>query len=102
MFRLYSDPYKILGLRPDATEKEIRRAHRRLAMQHHPDRKPNDPEAVEKFKQIQRAHEILTRKKVGTSISGTPGQYESPFSDDIHPFFGFFRAMRNYYAGKKE
>ena len=101
MIRLYRDPYRTLGLRPDATGKEIRKAYRRLAMRYHPDRNPDNPEAGEKFKQIQWAYETLAGTKKRDSTPGRQGQYERPFSGDMHPFFGFFRAMRDYYARKK-
>jgi len=95
------DPYQTLGLRPDATEKDIRKAYRRLAMRHHPDRNPDDPRAAERFKQVQWAYEILREIKKKTIVFNRPGQDESYFSDDEHPFIGYFRAMRDYYARKK-
>ena len=102
MFRFYRDPHRTFGLTLDATEKEIRQAYRRLAMQNHPDHNPDDPEAGEKFKQVQWAYETLTGTKKKDSAPNRSGQYERPFSGDAHPFFGFFRAMQNHYARKKE
>lgn len=55
----YKDYYEILGVSRDADEKEIRRAFRRLARQHHPDVNPGDPEAEERFKEINEAYEVL-------------------------------------------
>lgn len=101
MINFYNnDPYHILGLGPASNKKDIRKAYRSLAMQYHPDRNPDNPGAVEKFNQVQRAYEILAGKKPESSISVTPEQYESRFSDDIHPFVGFYQAMRAYYAIK--
>lgn len=53
------DYYKILGVERNATEEEIKKAYRRLAMQYHPDRNPGDKEAALKFKQIQEAYDTL-------------------------------------------
>ena len=56
----YKDYYQILGVSRDADEKEIRRAFRRLARQHHPDVNPGDPDAEERFKEINEAYEVLS------------------------------------------
>jgi curved DNA-binding protein CbpA len=55
--------YKILGLDSLATFEEIKAAYRALAMKYHPDRNPNDPVAEEKFKEIQKAYDILEERK---------------------------------------
>lgn len=54
------DYYEILGVSKDATEEEIKRAYRRLALKYHPDRNPGDKEAEEKFKEISEAYEVLS------------------------------------------
>lgn len=54
------DYYKVLDVARTATEAEIKKAYRRLAMKFHPDRSPDDPEAVEKFKECKEAYEVLT------------------------------------------
>ena len=53
------DYYKILGVAKTATADEIRKAYRKLARVNHPDAKPNDAKAAEKFKQIQEAYDVL-------------------------------------------
>ena len=53
------DPYIVLGVSRDATDAEIKRAYRRLARQHHPDRNPNDAAAEERFKSIQSAYDNI-------------------------------------------
>ncbi len=60
--------YKILGLPPNASKAEIKRAYRKMAMRHHPDKNPNDPAAADKFRQILEAYEFLTgmRKRTAT------------------------------------
>ena len=54
------DYYKVLELARNATEAEIKKAYRRLAMKFHPDRNPDDKEAEEKFKEAKEAYEVLT------------------------------------------
>lgn len=53
------DPYKILGVSKEATEEEIKKAYRKLALQYHPDKNGGDKKAEEKFKEIAAAYEIL-------------------------------------------
>src|SRR5580658_1847361 len=54
------DFYKLLEVARTATEAEIKKAYRRLAMKFHPDRNPDDPEAEHKFKEAKEAYEVLT------------------------------------------
>jgi DnaJ-class molecular chaperone len=59
MARYDRDYYRVLGVHLEATEDEIRRAYRRLALQWHPDRNPNSAEAEERFKEISEAYAVL-------------------------------------------
>lgn len=55
----FIDYYKILGITKNATDKDIKRAYRKLARKHHPDLNPNNKEAERKFKEINEANEVL-------------------------------------------
>ncbi len=57
------DYYEVLGVKRDASEKEIRQAYRRLARQYHPDVSPNDKKAEKAFKEISEAYEVLSDKE---------------------------------------
>jgi molecular chaperone DnaJ len=54
------DPYDVLGLRPDATDQQIKKSFRQLARELHPDVNAHDPDAEEKFKEAAEAYEILS------------------------------------------
>ncbi len=56
----YKDYYKILGVDRKASEDEIKRAYRKLALKYHPDRNPNNKPAEEKFKEINEAYQVLS------------------------------------------
>ena len=54
------DCYEILGIKRDATEKEIKSAYRKLAKKYHPDTNPGDKKAEERFKEVTESYEILS------------------------------------------
>jgi len=54
------DYYEVLGTARDASDDDLKKAYRRLAMKCHPDRNPDDPDAEEKFKEASEAYEILS------------------------------------------
>ncbi len=100
----YKDYYAILGVPRNATQDEIKRAYRRLAMQFHPDRNQGDKSAEEKFKDISEAYEVLSDPAkraiydqegyVGLKSSGYRGFEDisdifQSFSDLFEEFFGF-------------
>jgi molecular chaperone DnaJ len=93
------DFYKVLEVARNASDKEIKKAYRRLAMKHHPDRNSDNPDAEEKFKVIQEAYAILSDEQkraaydqfghagVDQSMGGGQQQGDS-FSDVFGDVFG--------------
>lgn len=69
------DYYEILGVARNASEADLKKAYRRLAMKHHPDRNPGDKPSEEKFKEAKEAYEVLTdpRKRAAYDQFGHAG-----------------------------
>lgn len=60
------DPYRVLGVSPEASDDDIKKAYRKLSRQYHPDANVNNPnkeEAEEKFKEVQKAYDILMKRR---------------------------------------
>ena len=69
------DYYNVLGVERGASEDELKKAYRKLAMKHHPDRNPDDKTAEAKFKEAKEAYEVLTdpRKRAAYDQFGHAG-----------------------------
>ena len=86
---MIDDPYKVLGVSPDASDEEIKRAYRRLAKKYHPDLNPGDQEAARKMQEVNAAYEqIKNPEKAQQSSQGGYGGYGGGYYD---PFGGAYR-----------
>lgn len=84
------DPYKILGVSPNATDEEIKKAYRRLAKQYHPDRNPGDAEAARKMQQVNDAYEQIKNPEKAQRSQGRSG-YGGYGGYGYDPFGGYTR-----------
>jgi DnaJ-class molecular chaperone len=84
-------PYELLGVKPDASADEIRKAYRKLAKQFHPDINPGKPEAEARFKEISAAYDLL-------SDSDKRARYDRGEIDET----GAERPPRGYYRSQAE
>lgn len=67
------DPYKILGVSPDATDEEVKKAYKQLSKKYHPDaniNNPNKEQAEEMFKNVQQAYQIIMKQRTGQAALG--------------------------------
>ncbi|HJN38406.1 MAG TPA: molecular chaperone DnaJ [Gammaproteobacteria bacterium] len=94
------DYYDILGVGRDASEQDLKKAYRKLAMKHHPDRNPGNKESEKKFKELNEAYSVLSdsskrqtydqygHEAVNNQGGGPGGGFNGDFSDIFKEFFG--------------
>ncbi len=112
------DYYEVLGVNKDASDEDIKKAYRRLAMKHHPDRNPDNPKAEEHFKEAKEAYEILSdagkraaydqyghagvvqsMRGGGGGFEGFSGGFADAFGDIFGDIFGGGGRRSNVYRG---
>ncbi len=92
---MIDDPYKVLGLGPDASDEDVKRAYRRLAKKYHPDLNPGDQEAARKMQEVNAAYEQIKNPEKFQQQTGGYGSYGNPGGGYYDPFGGY-RQQRTY------
>ncbi|WP_300452836.1 molecular chaperone DnaJ [Accumulibacter sp.] len=107
------DFYDILGVNRDASDEEIKKSYRKLAMKYHPDRNPDNPRAEDHFKEVKEAYEVLTDPQKRAAYDqyghagidpqagmGAAGGFSDAFGGIFDEIFGGGRGGRsNIYRG---
>jgi molecular chaperone DnaJ len=111
------DYYEILGVNRDASEEDIKKSYRKMAMKHHPDRNPDSKDSEEKFKEAKEAYEVLSNAEkrraydayghagVNPQMGGMGGDgagmggFADAFGDIFGDIFGGGRTRSNVYRG---
>lgn len=103
------DYYEVLGVGRDADKDEIKRAYRKLAVQYHPDRNPDDREAEERFREASEAYEVLANEEkrraydqfgfAGVESMGDGAEGFSTVFHDFEDIFGDFSGIFDSFFG---
>ncbi|MBM3327507.1 MAG: molecular chaperone DnaJ [Calditrichaeota bacterium] len=103
------DYYEVLGVQRNASVDDIKKAYRKLAMKHHPDRNPGDKTAEEKFKEVGEAYAVLsddTKRAqydrfghIGPQMAGGPGGFGFDFGMEGFDPFDLFRSVFGGFGG---
>jgi molecular chaperone DnaJ len=110
------DYYEVLGVNRDASDEDLKKAYRKLAMKHHPDRNPDNPKSEELFKEAKEAYEVLCEPQkraaydqyghagVDPSAAGAAGgagfgSFADAFGDIFGDIFGGGRQRSSVYRG---
>lgn len=103
------DYYGVLGVKREASAREIKRAYRKLVRKWHPDFHPDDPTCLKKIQEINEAYEVLSNpeKRRAYNRQGEDwrvfvhGQNEFYTAYQDHPFFSYFSKLKEMYRKGK-
>jgi len=100
----YKDYYKILGVSKGASQEDIKKAYRKLAVKYHPDKNKDDKQAEERFKELGEAYEVLKdpeKRRKYDHLGANWKQYENAGTGDFDfsGFGGRSSGKRKYYYG---
>ena len=98
------DYYEVLGVEKNASEEELKKSYRKLAMQYHPDRNPDDKEAEDKFKEAAEAYEVLSNADKRAKYdrfghSGLKGGQDFHGFRDVNDIFSNFSDIFGGFGG---
>src|SRR5512139_3300704 len=96
------DYYEMLGVNKNASDEEIKRSYRKLAMKYHPDRNANKKEAEERFKELNEAYAVLSDKEKRKQYDtfGKEGFHQRYTQEDIFKGFDFEDLFSNLFGGR--
>lgn len=111
---MVTNPYEVLGVSPNASNDEVKRAYRELSRKYHPDSYVNNPLAdlaEEKFKEVQEAYDqIMKQRESGGGYSNAGSQSQSQYSNTSYNYNNYnnynqapaeFQAVRNYIDARR-
>ena len=94
---MVSDPYKVLGLSPDASDEEVKAAYRKLAKKYHPDLNPGNQRAADRMNEINAAYEQIKNPQPQDSFGSGSGSYAGTWGGA----YGGAGAYQSYETGER-